>query len=232
MKAWQRLCLCFTCFTLSLNAQTRVIGGEVVDQEEWKEVVNIGGCTATVVGPRVIVTASHCVRPDATREVEIRGKTYTATQHRHPSYNPYGGAWGHSHDIAVLITTEEMTGVEPISISGDTGMDDSIMILGFGCIYPGGSGADGNLRLGYARVQQLSGTDMRLYGDATCFGDSGGPNMKMGEKRPMLVGINSKGNISNTSYNLRADLDTVRGFLENISDEHGVGICGVNLECK
>lgn len=217
------------------HAGSRLINGTVVENGAFREVVHItsngAGCTATVVGPRVIVTAAHCSATGATAKFKIDGKEYQAKMTRSSLYP------GKDHDVNLGVTEEDITGIDYASVGGKASSGMEITLLGYGCTEPGGHTAgDGKLRVGTTVVTGFSNYDMvsrKPGGAALCFGDSGGPAMVIDAKRGkhFLLGINSKGNIQDTNYDTRTDIDESQQFLKKFAEEKGVKICGVTDEC-
>jgi hypothetical protein len=214
-----------------------LIGGDPVEDGTWREVVYIssggGRCTATIVGPRVLITAAHCASNNSTVTFTLDGKKYSARITRSSLYP------GRDHDIALGLITEEVKDVVPKTIGGQATKGLEITLLGYGCTRSnGGRGAGGNdgiLRIGTAVVSGFSGFDMvSTSGAALCFGDSGGPAFiaENGEENAVLLGINSKGDIATTNYNTRLDTADSQSFLKKFASNNGVDICGVNKECK
>ena len=216
-----------------------LINGKGVDRSEWKEVVRIGGrsCTGTIVGKNCAITAAHCGGNNSRSYLEIHdvGRIDYRVIHM-PQYR------GQSNfDLAVLVFDSE-TDIKPARVGTDyqfaQGAD--VDILGYGCTRPGGSGGnDGILRFGESKVAGFTGTDVitqwRPGGAALCFGDSGGPMMadKSDESSSdvnTLIAVNSKGNIRDTNYNMRLDLESVRDFLRSTADRYDLEMWGVNYE--
>lgn len=219
-----------------------LINGARVDRAVWQEVVRIGGrsCTGTIVGKNAAITAAHCGRNNSRSVLEIYqsdGSLVTVNYRmiHHPSWRNQSN-W----DLAILVLEQEVD-VKPARVGIDysftTGAD--VDLLGYGCVRPGGGGGnDGILRFGESKVQGFTGTDVITHwrvgnGGALCFGDSGGPMMKDGSNaggQRTLIAVNSKGNIRDTNYNMRLDLDNVASWLQQIADQYDLEIIGVNSD--
>lgn len=224
-------------FAVALLAQTaladsRLIHGQPVPAGSFTEVVKIvtgtSGCTATIVGKRVLLTAAHCGSTGATSKFSLDGKQYTGKVTRSSLYP------GKDHDVAVIVTSEDIAG-KPASVGGTAEKGKSVTLLGYGCTQPGGGGgSDGILRYGTTTITAFAGFDMvskQAGGAALCFGDSGGPLFDSVGGKHKLLGINSKGNIQDTNYNTRLDIDESKKFLEDVIASQKVDICGVNVDC-
>jgi len=210
-----------------------IIGGTEVpaNDPKYSSIVRIAtdgaSCTASVVGPKAILTAAHCGKTDAISKFKINGKDYSAKITRSPLYP------GIDHDLALGLVTEEMLGVKYESVTtAPVKVSDVVTMYGYGCIQPGGGGGnDGILRFGDSIVTSLSAKDYvakKPGGAALCFGDSGGPSFILG----VQAGVASKGNISDTSYFANLSLTESQDFLKKWAKDNATDICGITKSCN
>lgn len=225
-----------------------LIGGRPALKGEFPEIVYIRSgnarCSASVISPRgetgVILTAGHCVAdqgeigPVSELVDFVVGQTvYRAKCRQAPLYR----AQTQDHDMA-LCKVDKALDVVPASISGVGPMlGVQVTLTGYGCINPGGgAGNDGILRVGKAKVVQLpAGNDHWFYTkdrSALCFGDSGGPALlRVAKGRHTLIGVNSRGNIQDTSLMTALFTTESKKFFEEFIVEQEVKICGINQNC-
>jgi len=239
MKSLKTIAGSFLILTLATNigfsdSSKRLINGTPVAAGEYPSVIRINDkCTATVVGPRTIVTAAHCGQNGTTASFSVGGQNFSAKIIRSSLYP------SREHDIAVGITNMDIP-ISPVSIETNSNTATKglgITLLGYGCTQVGGGGGnDGILRKGENVIVNFSNYYMVSYnppsGAALCFGDSGGPVFIEKNGKPWLLGIHAKGNIKDTNYDTRTDMADSKSFLENVASSQGVQICGVNKDCE
>jgi hypothetical protein len=216
-----------------------LINGQPVERLDWPEVVRIrvdnGGCTATLVGPNCAITAAHCGRNGANGDLELHDGTQVPfTVIQMPQYQN-----GATNDLSLLkLGRNVSTPFARIGLDHTFSRGQRVLLAGYGCTRPNGTGGnDGILRIGPSKIVGESGTDIvsewrEQNGAALCFGDSGGPMFadEATAGNRLLVAVNSKGNIRDTNYNMRLNLESVRTFLTRSSTQHGLQIKGLNLD--
>ncbi len=222
-------------FLTSPVLASRLINGTVVT-EGYDHVVWIvsggAGCTATVVGPRTILTAGHCASTGQTAKFKIGGTEYSAKITRHPDYNDSNV----ENDLALGLTNVDIVVKERSTISKTAPkVGDAITLLGYGCTKPNGQ-VDGKLRKGDSVITKFQGKDMGSHkesGATLCPGDSGGPAYISVGGKDYLAGVNSTVTVDyHTSYDERTDVPTAQQFFSNYAQSNGVKICGVNEDCQ
>jgi hypothetical protein len=213
-----------------------LIGGTPVDpanpfvQGILKIRTDNAGCTASLIGPRVMISAAHCGKNGSKSEFLVNGKSYSTVNERSPLYP------GKDHDVMLGLVSEPVEGIQYHSVtSTPPKVGDEVVLYGFGCINPGGGGGnDGILRTGTTKITSFSNYDFvtkKPNGAALCFGDSGGPGFVSVDGNLFQLGVNSKGNISDTSYLADTSKTASQDFFKAFTEKHSVEICGINKDC-
>ncbi|HUS66261.1 MAG TPA: trypsin-like serine protease [Kofleriaceae bacterium] len=153
-------------------------------------------CGLTLVAPRAVVTAAHCVAYtpealdehyavgfgviDATAEANIVGVTEIVV---HPGYVPDGDP-RYRHDVAVLILDRDMTELAPelpvMSLGPALSIGQDLTYVGYGRTTPGGveeAWVGGERKSAGQQVEWDDGFSYGTVGSGggLCWGDSGGP---------------------------------------------------------
>lgn len=219
------------------SIQLQVIGADPADPARWPATLVFrtpsGGCTATAVGPRVVLTAAHCVTNGQSGTVKTASGSLSVKCEHHPDY-----VRDISPDFALCTASRDLpfTPYERVNTSATIGSSGAIQLLGYGCLTEGGQDRTfGRLYQGQATVDETP-TPGNLYtrtqgGAAVCFGDSGGgayAHTNPAKTRRALMGVNSRGDISTYSW---LSTTSTHGFLDwarTWSERHGTEICGIH----
>ena len=177
------------------------------------------------------MTVAHCIEDGGPAIALDRGRRLYGKGHRHPLYPKQ------DIDFAVVILDQPRP-LGPYAHFATTFVHagERVDMFGQGCVeIDGSSSGDGTMHRGVSQVESFSGADAVLAlagGAVACTGDSGGPvfrRIEQGEGRE-LVGLVSKGDLSDRTYALLLSSLPVREFLQVFMDQH-VKICGLNDPC-
>lgn len=219
------------------SADSRLINGKVADKKDWPASMyaSMSGsrCSATVVGAQTLFIASHCVKNGGSASFSVGQEKYTGKCTHAPGYSKNSTA-----DWALCLIDKEVKNVLYEKINYDAGrfkVGDKLMLTGYGCIKAGGGGGnDGIFRIGEATIRSLpnkSNNDIVTRGGAAlCYGDSGGAAYYIDNRdgRRWVVGVNSRGDISTTSYLPSVSTDESKDFLKTWAEKNNQAICGVH----
>ena len=175
--------------------------------------IDIGGeglCSGTLVAPRVVVTARHCVS-NTTESVacppqgaQIEGnrspkslgilvgddaQTADLVAHGKAIVVPKSDVLC-DHDIAAIVLDQDVTGIPFVKVSKTAPEKGHfVRAVGYGKTSDYGSAGVKLLRE-HVKIQEVSAAELEV-GEATCNGDSGGPALD--ESSGELLGVVSRG---------------------------------------
>jgi hypothetical protein len=216
------------------NSQSAILFG-AADSSDLAVVAveSFSFCTGTLVAPRVVVTAAHCITGSPARvffgaSTDGPGQRIAVARAKlHPAFDRPTLA----NDIAVLLLAEPApTSATPVPLLEGRWsaalVGRGVRLVGFGTA-GGTDPAPGTKRQGNALIRGFTDTTFTFEAASaqTCHGDSGGPALVTfeGEAVEYLAGVTSSGDgdctASGTEMRVDAFLtDFIRPFVEETAD--------------
>ena len=144
-------------------------------------------CTATLIGPRDVLTAAHCIESSSGRFLVAGSNRRWSKAYVHEAYNDSTL----SNDIAVVILDSAVTGVKPSPLrTTAVSSGQKIALVGYGYTSFSGGNSAGAKYVGTNSIAKVGSTWFSYVGNSNnCSGDSGGPSF-IGD---VVVGVHSSG---------------------------------------
>lgn len=175
-------------------------------------------CSGTLVGPRAVVTAAHCVAyrsPNGILFAPSRGTPVAVTAGVssvtvHPSFDPASL----SNDLAIVVLAANAPLAVPARlVHAAPGSGSTVRVVGFGA--PRGSHEALGRRAGTALVGEVGATTFESHPDPgqPCSNDSGGSAYQDDGHGPILAGVVSGGDADCARFARFTRLDANLEFL-------------------
>lgn len=199
-----------------------VNGGRQAGARDLRFVVDVGGCSASVIGPDAVLLAARCNK--RVINFVFDNQNYVGDCEDHPNWS--SGRF--DFDIALcklrseIRDTAQLARIERVQVSHN----GRLIFAGFG---------DGRLRFANLVIQDIFSNSFAADGDGEIqAGDVGGPaivdvgDLVLGPFRILGVAI---ARISNSRKVLFSRIDVADKFFQDFIRVRGGKICGINDEC-
>ncbi len=179
-------------------------------------------CTGTVIGPRLVVTAAHCVSGFTASSMrfvlgsKLSAPTATigvASIKAHPNYDPNQI----TNDIGIVTLSSDapVTPMKIMDAMGASWAGKTLTFVGFGVSNGNTQTGDGTKRFVDMAIQSVGATQFQyaVPGKNTCNGDSGGPAFANVNGEMLVAGVTSYGDASCTQYGVDTRVDAFKSFV-------------------
>ncbi len=221
------------------GAEPRILRGTPAGARQWPATrasttsTSAGNfrCTATLIGPRTVLTAAHCVDNGATMSIEVEGPDATVTCTHHSKYS---GHPDYDNDIALCLATTDLRlpqyeRYERLNTERNVLRQGArVQLLGFGCTTPGGD-VSRYLYTGSTRVTSATGALIATAdGASVCEGDSGGAAYWSARTQSrVVIGVNStRSDDFQKSFLTNVAAPSISDFIRKWVADNSASVCG------
>jgi len=221
---------------LSSSVSQAITNGDAVESRADNAVVALitsdgeATCTGIVIGPYAVATAAHCLRPIAPLRVSFgatpgKGIEIDVVETRvHLDYDEETL----TADIGIVGLAERAP-AKPVplyedDLDAETLASLPLRIVGFGATSGFSGGSKPKKREGMAKIKSVGSDSFRLEPSPsqTCNGDSGGPAFVTINKKEVLLGITSAGDLECKVYGRSTRVDAYADFLNDQKEAYAL----------
>lgn len=229
------------------TSAAEIVGGTVAERDPAVVALVAYGsqyCSGTLIAPRTVLTAAHCIRQHRTGVYQVRFGTRVSApflaipveaQLAHPGY----ASGSFANDIGLLRLAQAAGDVQPLPPNDTPLTDDDvgrpIRHVGYGAT-SGQGGGNGTRRETTYALREVRETIIESggMGTQTCSGDSGGPAfMRLGEfSGERVAGVVSYGDSNCASFGADTRVDAFLGsWVAPTFEAWDPPSCGLDARC-